>query len=241
MELSIIIPTYNESRKISRDILEASYFLTKQHITGEIIVADDGSTDSTHEVAEKIIIPPSILLTVLHSQTNQGKGRAVRQGILSSQGDFVMFADSGHCTPFADALKGLDMIKKGMCRIAHGSRKLPDSHIPKKQSLYRRIGSCFFRRLILRMMNLPDYLTDTQCGFKIYQGYIARRLYQQCFTDGFMFDIEIIIRALQAGYSIKEFPIEWTWDPDSRLSPMRSWRQILRELRLIKKRLVKKI
>ena len=84
-------------------------------------------------------------------------------------------------------------------------------------------------------MKIPSEFTDTQCGFKIYRGDIARNLYSQCITDGFMFDIEILLRAQMQSYRIKEFPIEWSCDPDSRLSPTRSLTHILAELRTIRR------
>ncbi len=87
-------------------------------------------------------------------------------------------------------------------------------------------------------MKIPKLLTDTQCGLKIYKREAAIELYQDCISDSFMFDIEIILRAEKAGYRIKEIPIEWTSDSDSRLSIMRNFFQIIRELKKIKKELL---
>jgi hypothetical protein len=89
-------------------------------------------------------------------------------------------------------------------------------------------------------MKIPSEFTDTQCGFKIYKGDVARKLYSQCVTDGFMFDVEIIMRAQKQGYRIKEFPVEWTCDRDSRLSPRRSLWKVISELISIKRALTKK-
>ena len=84
-------------------------------------------------------------------------------------------------------------------------------------------------------MKIPAGLTDTQCGFKIYRGDVGREIYNQCITDGFMFDVETILRAVKLGYRIEEFPIEWTCDPDSRITPARDIGLILGELSRIKK------
>jgi dolichyl-phosphate beta-glucosyltransferase len=89
-------------------------------------------------------------------------------------------------------------------------------------------------------MKIPAEFTDTQCGFKIYKGDVARQLYGECATDGFAFEIEIIMRAQKKGYRIKEFPIDWTCDRDSRLSPTRSFWRILLELITIKQIMTKK-
>lgn len=236
MELSIIIPVYNEASKIADDIDNAAAFLERQEIRGEIIVADDGSLDQTAAVAEKAASDKACPVRILRLE-HRGKGHAVRKGILASAGDRVLFADSGVCVPFDNALRGVELIQRGECDIAHGSRRLRESLIHSNRGLYRRAGSYFFTFLSRWMVGLDAGLTDTQCGFKVYSGEIARRLYAECVTDGFMFDIEVILRARRAGYRIREFPIEWTCDPDTRLSPLRKCREILRELRHIHKSL----
>ena len=230
MDLSIVIPAFEESRKIARDVKEAADFLTSHKLKSEIIVVDDGSRDNTSEIAKNVEVPPDVKLEVIRYEQHRGKGYAVRTGISQTRGDYVMFTDSGCCVPYKDALRGLDLIKNGDCDIAHGSRKVSGSHIEKAQSFYRRICSKMFHWFVVHDMKIPAELTDTQCGFKIYKGDVARRLYGECVTDGFILDIEVIMRALKKGYKIKEFPIDWTCDPDSRLSPSSSSRKILAEL-----------
>jgi dolichyl-phosphate beta-glucosyltransferase len=239
MKLSIVIPAYEESKKIGNDIRAASEFLCKNNLSGEIIVVDDASTDGTAQAAGHIDPdrPKGAELKVIRYDVHRGKGYAVRTGIIQTTGDYVMFADSGCCVPYDDAMRGLDMIKAGLCDIAHGSRKMKGTHIIRKQRPYRHICSTLFHWFAIIVMGIPAELTDTQCGFKIYRGDVARHLYGQCETSGFMFDIEIILRALRDGYRIKEFPIDWACDRDSRLSPARSLRRILGELMRIKKTL----
>lgn len=229
MDLSIVIPVFDESKKIALDINESADFLTAHNLAGEIIVVDDGSRDNTSEVAENTKVSQNVKLQVIRCE-HRGKGHAVRRGIEKTIGDYVMFVDSGCCVPYEDTLRGLDLIKKGECDIAHGSRKMSGCHIEKAQSFYRRICSKIFHWFVVYDMKIPAEFTDTQCGFKIYKGNVARHLYNECQTDGFAFDIEIIMRAQKEGYRIKEFPINWTCDPDSRLSPSRSSWRILTEL-----------
>jgi len=239
MELSIVIPVFNESKKIGADIEAASVFLESNHLAGEIIVVDDGSNDRTSEAAKAVTVPSAVRLEVVRCNEHRGKGYAVRTGITKTAGEYVMFADSGGCVPYGYVLNGLKLLKSGACDIAHGSRKLPDSKIQKAQGRYRRTCASIFRWVVNNRMRIPFELTDTQCGFKIYRGDVARNLYEQCVTDGFMFDIEIIMRAKKQGYRIKEFPIEWSCDADSRLSPTRSLRGVLSELIAIKRMLSK--
>ena len=229
MDLSIVIPALDEGKKIGRDVKEAAGFLEDNKLAGEIIVVDDGSHDNTAEVAQNIEISTAIKRNVIRYERHRGKGYAIQTGIKQTSGEYVMFADSGCCVPYEDVLHGLKLLKNGTCDIAHGSRK----------SLYRRICSKMFHWFVIHYMKVPAEYTDTQCGFKVYKGDAARHLYGECITDGFIFDIEIILRARKEGYRIKEFPIDWTCDRDSRLSPTRSSWRVLSDLITIKRALDK--
>jgi len=247
MDLSIVIPAFEESKKIVRDIEAAADFIRNNNLTAEIIVVDDGSTDGTGEAAKSALhrmpyskTPPGISLKVQRLHCHRGKGCAIRTGIKQTTGEYVMFADSGCCVPYQNALRGLKLLKNNTCDIAHGSRKIPASQIKKPQDFYRRICSGVFHRFVTACMKIPVELTDTQCGFKIYRGDVARNLYSQCITDGFMFDVEIIIRARKQGYRIAEFGIEWSCDTDSRLRPGRNLWGILSELLNIRRTFGKK-
>ena len=218
MDISVIIPALNEQHKIVQDIEETANFLAQSNLSGEIIVVDDGSRDKTSDLANKSILPPSVSLKVITFKQHHGKGFAVRTGVLDSQGNFVMFMDSGRNVPLTYILTGLELIQSGSCDIAIGSRHLPGSIIYKPLIWYRRLFSIIFRIVVKFYLNIPKHLTDTQCGFKIYQGKVARELYASCISNGFIFDVEIILRAQNKGRCMREFEIEWTCDRDTRLS-----------------------
>jgi dolichyl-phosphate beta-glucosyltransferase len=237
MDLSIVFPVLNERGKIEADIRAAADFLLREEIRGEIIVVDDGSEDGTSEVARRAIIDHRIDLIVIRHEARTGKGHAVRTGMLASRGRFAMFADSGLCVPFKFVLAGLDRLKPGGYDIAHGSRKLPQSIIVKPQPFKRRFFSYLYRLFLVLFMKVPSELSDTQCGFKMYKGDVARNLYKECRSNGFSFDVETILRAQRMGYQLVEFPVEWTVDPDSRTTQLMRIGEILNELRQIKKNL----
>ena len=234
MDLSIIIPVFNEQSKIRRDIEQTDHFLMQAKLAGEIIIVDDGSVDNSAQIAQNTPVSKSTKLHVFRYDQHHGKGYAVRTGVLKSVAEYVMFMDSGGNVPHHYILIGLELIKKSTCDIAMGSRRLPESIIHKDLIWHRKISSALFRKLVRSCLKLPDRLSDTQCGFKIYKGEIARQLYRQCATEGFMFDVEIILRAEKLGYRLKEFPIEWTCDRDSRLSLLAT-PEILKELISIKR------
>ncbi|MHC4855140.1 MAG: glycosyltransferase [Planctomycetota bacterium] len=233
--LSIVIPVFNEETKIARDILAADRFLVSENLSGEIIIVDDGSGDRTRTLAEKTAAGIQTPCVIERFEHNYGKGRAVRTGILKSRGDYVLFADSGLCVRFAEALSGVALIRSGHCQIAHGSRKLSGCHILRPQTLYRKICSRLFHWFLIHDIKLLGNLTDTQCGFKVYSGPAARQLYAESSMDRFMFDIEIILLALARGYTIKEFAVDWTCDPDSRLKPAKEVFGIFKDVMTLKR------
>jgi dolichyl-phosphate beta-glucosyltransferase len=230
VDLSIVIPAFEESRKIARDVTAAAEFLQANGLSGEIIVVDDGSSDDTADVARRTPIPPDVQRSAIRYDEHRGKGYAIRTGMAATSGRYAMFADCGACIPYGNALLGLEMLENDRCDIAQASRRLIQSDIQRAQPWNRRLLSWAFRSMIRIVSHVPRELTDTQCGFKIYKGDVARLLYGECVSDGFMFDIEIILRAIKRGYRIAEFPVEWTCDLDSRLSPTRTVRPVLIEL-----------
>ena len=233
--LSIVIPAINEENKIARDILAADQFLVSENLSGEIIVVDDGSTDRTSVMVEKTAAGIQTPCVIERLGKNYGKGRAVRTGVLKSRGDYVLFADSGVCVPFVEVLAGLTLIRSGQCQIAHGSRKLSGCHILRPQSVYRKICSRLFHWFLIHDIKRLGNLTDTQCGFKVYSGPAARQLYAESKMDRFMFDIEIILLALARGYAIREFAVDWTCDPDSRLKPTQEAFGVFRDVLKLKR------
>lgn len=235
MDLSIIIPAFEEEKKIARDVQAAAQFLEGNGLQGEILVVDDGSEDNTSQAARAVEIPPGVKLHVIRCEQHRGKGHGVRTGMRASTGRYAMFADCGLCIPYGNALQGLEMLKNGDCDLAHGSRRHIESDILQDQPWHRRLLSRTFKATVRAILGVPRQLTDTQCGFKLYKGDVARELYGECITDGFMFDIEIILRADKKGYRIGEFPVEWACDPDSRLSVTRTPWPVLAELYRLKR------
>jgi dolichyl-phosphate beta-glucosyltransferase len=235
MDLSIVIPAFNEGLKVARDVAAAATFLVTSKLSGEIIVVDDGSSDHTAEAAESLPVPPGVERRVLRLPENRGKGAAVKAGVLASRGQYVMFADSGVCVPFENALRGLEMLRRGDCELAHGSRKMTDSVIRVPQRFYRRLLSRLFRWVARHTAGIPRELTDTQCGFKIYRGDVARELFAECQSQGFLFDVEVLLRAVKRGYRVREFPVEWRCDWDSRLRPARTSFKVASELLAIRR------
>jgi dolichyl-phosphate beta-glucosyltransferase len=235
MDLSIIIPVFNEGHKIESDLDAALHFIKEQEITCEIIVVDDGSTDNSLNILKEHSEFNPGIINVLNYQPNRGKGYAVKQGILMARGDNIAYLDSGNCVPYSELMKGMALIGNKKADIAHGSRHLKQSKIVIPRKWYRSFFSFIFTKFIKLNMHLPKYLTDTQCGLKLYRRDAAHFLYNQCQTEGFLFDIEIIIMATLKGYKIVEFPIVWTPDPDSRLKLLPQFFLIFKEIHAIKK------
>ncbi|MFO7979355.1 MAG: glycosyltransferase [Candidatus Aminicenantes bacterium] len=235
MDLSIVIPAYNEESKIKRDVEQAALFLNQHSMEGEVMVVDDGSEDRTSAAASEADTGPLVELKIIQLPKNKGKGFAVKTGILASKGDVVLFADSGTCVPYKNALPCIKRIKAGDVEIALASRYAKETVIHRNRPLPRRILSRLFHWAAVWIAGLPKKITDSQCGFKIYNGDTARELFSQCLISGFLFDLEILIRAIKQGCTITEFPVEWTCDLDTRLQPASHAKQVIKDLFKVRK------
>jgi len=210
--LSVVIPCFNEVGKIEKDISAAVEYFRGRTYSFELILVDDGSTDGTAEILGQA---KAGAMAVCY-RPNRGKGYAVRTGMLRATGRYRLFADAGLCVPFSEIEKGLALLEAG-ADVAIGSRKLAASQVARQQAGYRRLGSTVFGFLVRNWMGLR--YSDTQCGFKLFTAQAAERLFSAARIDGFMFDAETLINARRFGLTVREFPVEWRADPDSRYKP----------------------
>ena len=217
LDLSLVVPAYNEGSKIGRDLEELTGYLGGTGLSYEIIVVDDGSMDSTTRIVSGFAEGcPNVVL--LRNDGNRGKGYSVRKGVLAARGEYIAFLDAGLCIPPAEIGEALAHLNDGY-DIALGSRGLSDSRVLKRQPWYRMAGSRLHAQIVWRIMGLSS-IKDTQCGFKFFRRAVARELFKGLMTDGFMFDIELLRKAVERKFRIKEFPIQWSNDPDTRFRPI---------------------
>jgi dolichyl-phosphate beta-glucosyltransferase len=216
-DLSLILPAYNEQARIASTIREAYAYFCSRDLTVEILVAADG-TDGTREAADALCheVP---LLKVLGSPVRRGKGHGIRQAVRQATGKVIGFADADNKTPIAEFDKFWPLLEEG-CDAVIGSRGLSESRIERPQRWYRRWGSRGFRVLLSALIGLRN-IRDTQCGFKFFQAHVARDLFARQRIDGYMFDVEILMLAARARYSIQSVPVRWRDDADSRLELFR--------------------
>ena len=229
--LSVVIPAFNEEKKIEEDLVLLFGYLNQKQFKSEVIVVDDGSRDKTFEILKNLESKYKNLRGI-HYDQNRGKGYAVKTGILQSQGEYILFADAGSCVPYSDLEEGLKLLYDGF-DVAIGSRALDNSEIIKKQPTYRVIGSRVFSIIVHSVMGLP-HIKDTQCGFKLFKRQAADQIFSRNKIDGFMFDIETLLNAKRLGFKLKEFPISWKNDPDTRFHPFGGSFRIMKELMKIK-------
>jgi len=211
--LSVVIPCYNEAGKVENDIRAALEYFGSQPYSFELILVDDGSADGTGPLLEAACRAAGPHARAICYRPNRGKGCAVRTGMLQATGRYRLFADAGLCVPYSE------------------TGKLAQSQVTEKQAGYRRIGSSVLGLLVRGWMGLR--YSDTQCGFKLFTAQAAERLFSAARIDGFMFDAETLINARKFGLTVKEFPVEWRADPDSRYKPFTgSFRNLLELVRI---------
>ena len=228
--LSIVIPAYNEEKRIGRTLEEIMGYLKTKDYECEIIVVDDGSTDSTREMIRRFEGLDS-RLRVIENKIGKGKGYSVRRGMLEARGKFALFSDADLSTPIEEIEKLIYWLEKDY-DIAIGSRDLPDSQVEIHQSFLREGMGKIFNKI----MNLIVFtgLKDTQCGFKCFKRYVVNEVFSKQRINGFAFDVEIIQIAMQHGFRIKEVPVRWLNSPYSKVSVVRDPALMLYDLFRIK-------
>jgi len=225
--LSVVVPSYNEENKIEKDIKLLYEYFNKQTYNFEIIIVNDGSKDKTLDILTKIKERHKNLKIVSYPE-NKGKGYAVKTGVLQATGKYILFVDAGYCVPFHETEKGINFLENGY-DIAIGSRLLSESEIVIKQPFYRTISGRIFASITRAIVNIKG-IVDTQCGFKFFKKEVAQKILSQQKINGFIFDVEVLSIAQRLGYTIKEFPLKWSCDFDTRLNPRREFLKILRDL-----------
>jgi dolichyl-phosphate beta-glucosyltransferase len=225
VDLSVVVPCYNEEARLTESLAGARSFLEARDSKFELILVDDGSSDGTAAVIRQAEREHEDVRPVLLCP-NRGKGRALAEGVKASRGDLVLLSDADFSTPL-DELGKLEEVILGGADIAFGSRAAPGAR-EVDQPFHRRAMGKAFNRMV-QVLLLPG-IWDTQCGFKLFRGEVARRLFVDLVTDGFAFDVEILHRARGAGYEIREVPVRWINSGASKVSPVQDSAEMLRDL-----------
>lgn len=229
--LSVVIPAYNEEKRLSSSLQELCGTVGQYYPNFEIIVVDDGSTDRTADIVMSCRIRHSNVRLIRYEK-NRGKGYAVRTGVLSSKGDLVLFSDADLSTPISEVEKLMGAIDGG-ADVAIGSRAVKDAVIVKRQPLYRVLMGKTFNKAV-QLLATPG-ISDTQCGFKLFTRPAAMSLFRDCRIDGFGFDVEVLFLARKRGMSVCEIGVDWLNSPDSKVHPIVDSSRMLRDLVIIRR------
>ena len=230
-DVSLILPAFNEARAIRRTISEAAAFFERRGVSYQIVVAADGEDDTREIVREMARTNPALM--AIGAPGRRGKGRGVREGVALASGAIIGYADADNKVPIEEFERLQPWLKE--FPVVTGSRALDRTLIERRQPLYRRAGSAGFKWFMHAVTGLW-HISDSQCGFKFFRGEVARDLFARQRIDGYMFDVEILALAQARGYAVKEVPIRWRDDGDSRLElvrgNLRNVRDVLRIRRL---------
>jgi dolichyl-phosphate beta-glucosyltransferase len=215
--LSVVFPVYNKEARIAASLDATMAYLAGKPFTAEVIVVDDGSRDRTADAA-RAALAGRVASRVIRREKNRGKGASVREGVLAASGEVILFSDDDLSTPIGEIDKLLASLQAG-ADVAIGSRALPESVIEVRQRRPRELMGKAFNRLV-RLLVLKGY-RDTQCGFKAFRRAAAMDLFSRLRTDGFGFDVEVLVLCRELGYRVAEVPVVWR---DSRPSRVRLFR-----------------
>jgi glycosyltransferase involved in cell wall biosynthesis len=226
--LSIVIPAYNEEQRLPATLERIlQWAATAPLPLGEIVVVDDGSRDGTAALVESGKFGP--LVRVLRNPGNRGKGYAVRNGMLSAAGDWILSTDADLSAPIEEVAKLIEAARREQAVIAIGSRALDRSLIQVHQPLLREYSGRAFNLVMRLATGLP--FRDTQCGFKLFRRDAAREIFKRQIEDGFSFDVENLVIARVLGLKAVEVPVVWSNVEGTKVSMaqgMKSFADLLR-------------
>jgi dolichyl-phosphate beta-glucosyltransferase len=231
-DLSIVIPAFNEEARLGPTLEAYLSYCRRTARRVEVIVVDDGSLDRTSVVVNSFAARhPEVRLIRLAE--NQGKGQAVRSGVVNAQGKRILFADADGATPLSE-IERLEAALEAGADLAIGSRALDDKGVTIKARLYRRVIGRIFHALV-ELLTVPR-VKDTQCGFKLFRGPVAHDLFSRMRIRGFSFDVEVLMMAQRRGFAIAEVPVNWTHQPGSKVNLVTDSARMVRDLFLIRGR-----
>jgi glycosyltransferase involved in cell wall biosynthesis len=203
-KLSVVIPVYNEEKRLPPSLKERYEYLSAQNFDWEILIVSDGSTDNTVKLVQEFIINHKNV-RLIDNQKNQGKGAVVKQGMLAARGDWRLFIDADNSTPIKEIERFWPYTDQ--YEIIIGSRYIKGSLIKEKQTVLRRLISRL-GNLASRILLLPG-IADTQCGFKLFSAQACGKIFPKQTFMRWSFDLEILSIAKKMGYKIKEVPVIW--------------------------------
>jgi glycosyltransferase involved in cell wall biosynthesis len=212
VKVSFVIPAFNEATRILDTLRRIAEYRKHLPYATEILVVDDGSTDETADIVERMEHPG---LRLIRNRTNRGKGYSVKCGVLAATGDYVLFSDADLSTPIEEMANLLTAAVKENADVVVGSRGLDNRYIEKHQSLVRESGGRLFN-LMARML-LGMNIRDTQCGFKLFKRTRVQSAFQKQTTDGFGFDPELLFVMSLEGLKILEVPVRWSHAEGSKI------------------------
>ncbi len=213
--LSVVIPAYNEERRIVSTIKSVAAYAARSGRPWEIIVANDGSRDKTALLVRQIA--RRIPVVFLDNQDNKGKGFVVNQGMRIARGDIALFMDADSATGIEELDKMLPLFAQGV-DVVIGSRRMRGSRIVKKQPLIRELGGKLFGWTVRALFGLP--FADTQAGFKAFSREARELVFSAQRTFAWSFDVELLVLARRFGLRLAEVPLVWEDQSESRVKPL---------------------
>ena len=223
---SIVIPAYNESKRLGATLDRVVAYVLREKLGAEIVVVNDGSTDNTAEIVRSYSRETEAVRLV-ENPGNRGKGYSVRHGVLEARGSIILFTDADLPSPIEEMSKLVGAIKRG-ADIAIGSRWLRTELQTQRQSVARQVMGRAFNYLLRILLQLD--FKDTQCGFKAFRRGAARAIFPLQKIEGWGFDPELLFLARRGGFKVTEVPVVWGHDEGTRIHPLADGSQMVLEM-----------
>lgn len=228
--LSVVIPVYNEKRRLANTFQAVVQALSDWPFIKEVFFVDDGSTDDTLKLLREFSVGKEAVVKIISYKPNRGKGYAVRKGMLAFSSDYCLMIDADMSTSFSELNKAVSLMKN-KCPLIIGTRKNKGAVLLKKQPWYRqKMGEAY---ALIACLVTGLKIKDFGCGYKIFSKEMASLLFSKAFVDRWIFDTEILYLAKKNNISICEIGVNWSNDEDTRVSIGKDIFQCLKDLLLI--------
>jgi dolichyl-phosphate beta-glucosyltransferase len=232
--ISIVIPAYNEAKRLPVTLKKITQFFNRYQMPVEVLCVVEKSQDNTLRLSRQVV-DGDPRFQVIDNMVQRGKGYAVRTGMLRAKGEIVFYTDADLSTPIYEVINFLDfLLRNPGIEILIGNRRKTSDHVPKGQKFPRKAAGLIFAQLVKQLTGID--VEDSQAGFKAFRSSANKEIFSKASIDGFAFDVEVLLLAKRLHYQVHSVPIDWINDANSKVNLIIDSFRTIKDIAFVKKR-----